>query len=173
MDCLTERNRSGEATAICCVKGCGNDYSCIGVNRCKGIVNLIDRLADIEDIIKTDYDLSRLRELVEADREGRCVVLPCKAGNTVYAVGSSKITEAQVQEFYSGEERTEVLIEFTCDDVCDGCPFEAPVISDTEGWECVGKYGELYVSLSEFGEKIFLTREAAEAVLKERENSNV
>lgn len=29
-------------------------------------------------------DLHRLRQLVQADREGRCVVLPCKAGDTFY-----------------------------------------------------------------------------------------
>lgn len=33
------------------------------------------RLEKIEDILGEDYDLSRLRELVQADREGRCVVL--------------------------------------------------------------------------------------------------
>ena len=38
----------------------------------------IDRLADIEDILGDDYELDRLRELVEADRDGRCVALPCK-----------------------------------------------------------------------------------------------
>lgn len=27
---------------------------------------------------------SRLRELAEADKDGRCVVLPCKVGDTVY-----------------------------------------------------------------------------------------
>lgn len=39
----------------------------------------IDRLAAIEDILcdgTDEYDLDRLRELAEADREGRCVVLP-------------------------------------------------------------------------------------------------
>ena len=34
-----------------------------------------ERLADIEDILDDDYDLDRLRELVQADREGWCVVL--------------------------------------------------------------------------------------------------
>ena len=29
-------------------------------------------------------DLDRLRELVEADREGRCVVLPCKVGESLW-----------------------------------------------------------------------------------------
>ena len=33
------------------------------------------RLAAIEDILGDKYDLDRLRELVQADREGRCVVL--------------------------------------------------------------------------------------------------
>lgn len=33
-----------------------------------------------------DYDLDRLKELVEADREGRCVVLPCKVGESVWEV---------------------------------------------------------------------------------------
>lgn len=41
----------------------------------------VNRLASIEDILGDDYDLSRLRELVQADRDGRCVVLPVKTGN--------------------------------------------------------------------------------------------
>ena len=35
----------------------------------------IHRLATIEDILGDEYDLDRLRELAQADREGRCVVL--------------------------------------------------------------------------------------------------
>lgn len=34
------------------------------------IPNIIDRLAAIEDILGDEYDLERLRNLVEADREG-------------------------------------------------------------------------------------------------------
>ena len=33
-------------------------------------------IADLEDILGDNYDLERLREIVEADRDGRCVVLP-------------------------------------------------------------------------------------------------
>ena len=36
----------------------------------------VNRLGEIEDILGDDYDLDRLRELVQADRDGRCVVLP-------------------------------------------------------------------------------------------------
>lgn len=40
------------------------------------IEEAIDHLAAIEDILGDEYDLDRLRELAQADREGRCVVLP-------------------------------------------------------------------------------------------------
>lgn len=40
------------------------------------IEEAIDHLAAIEDILGAEYDLDRLRELAQADREGRCVVLP-------------------------------------------------------------------------------------------------
>lgn len=36
---------------------------------------MTNRLAEIEDILGDDYDLEHLRKLVEADRDGRCVVL--------------------------------------------------------------------------------------------------
>ena len=35
-----------------------------------------DRLAAIEDILGDTYDLDHLRELVEADKAGRCVIIP-------------------------------------------------------------------------------------------------
>ena len=40
------------------------------------IKGVLDRLAAIEDILGDTYDLDHLRELVEADKDGRCVVLP-------------------------------------------------------------------------------------------------
>ncbi len=43
-----------------------------------------ERLKSIEDILGGDYNLDRLRELVQADREGRCVVLPAKPDQTIY-----------------------------------------------------------------------------------------
>ena len=55
----------------------GTDWSCDGSPACRDKA-AYDRLAAIEDILGDgdDYELDRLRELVEADREGRCVVLP-------------------------------------------------------------------------------------------------
>lgn len=56
-----------------------------GVDTVEGIVALLHtaatqatemrhRLMSIEDILGDEYDLARLRELAQADKEGRCVV---------------------------------------------------------------------------------------------------
>lgn len=50
----------------------------------------MDRRAKMAEMLRTEekYSLSidRIKELVEADREGRCVVLPVKEGDTVYCI---------------------------------------------------------------------------------------
>ena len=51
-----------------------------------GFEKIVCRLSEIEDILGDTYDLDRLRELVEADKDGRCVVLPCKVGDTINAI---------------------------------------------------------------------------------------
>ena len=38
----------------------------------------IHRLVTIEDILGDEYDMDELREMVQAKREGRCVVLPVR-----------------------------------------------------------------------------------------------
>lgn len=44
----------------------------------------VNWMCDIFDALNDDViDLARLRELVKADRDGRCVVLSCKHGDTV------------------------------------------------------------------------------------------
>ena len=54
-----------------CSEVCEREGSC---KECP-IARAFDRLAAIEDILGDDYDLDRLRELIQADREGRCFVL--------------------------------------------------------------------------------------------------
>lgn len=45
-----------------------------------------ERLKSIEDILGGDYNLDRFRELVQADREGRCVVTELAPGDEVWVV---------------------------------------------------------------------------------------
>lgn len=52
-------------------------YQKEGFNSLRGsILDAFVRLNDIEEILGEEYDLDRLREIVQADRDGRCVVLP-------------------------------------------------------------------------------------------------
>lgn len=103
------------------------------------------RLADIEDILGDDYDLDRLKELVEADREGRCVVLPCKIGDTIYDIQMKKITE-----------KTIISIPF--------------LLSKSVNHLCLHAINNrdalTTIDTENLGKTVFLTREEAEAALE-------
>lgn len=59
-----------------------------------------NRLAAIEDILGDEYDLDRLRELAQADREGRCVVMPCQPGDKIsYKSGAGLLCNAVIDEY--------------------------------------------------------------------------
>lgn len=90
-------------------------------------------------------DLSRLRELVEADRDERCVVLPCKPSNvTVYQLRSKKHARGL------GVSPRHV----SCATVWAGGHYQLEHQGDEP---CRDR---------DFGKTWFLTPEAAEAVLK-------
>lgn len=123
--------------------------------RCEKLPNwkakVIDRLAAIEEILGDDYDLDRLKELVQADREGRCAKLPCKEffsmlGGDVYAIDDDEVLEV-------------LLCGVGYDP--DGIDFidavYAPGCEDEKGFT---------FRFSDVGKTIFLTREEAEATLK-------
>lgn len=82
---LTERNKNGTAMAACCGENCKYNFCCEngGFAECGDMDDIIDRLAAIEDILGDEYDLDELKEVVQAKREGRCVVLP-KDGMVYY-----------------------------------------------------------------------------------------
>ena len=48
--------------------------------------NAIDRLSELEDILGDDYDLDRLREIVEADREGRLEIFSPEGPPAVFYI---------------------------------------------------------------------------------------
>ena len=61
----------------------------------------MNRFAAYEDIcLNADgterISIDRLRELAEADKDGRCVVLPCKVGDTVYLVADGEVKETRL-----------------------------------------------------------------------------
>ena len=65
------------------------------VNKC----SLFD--VDFAKIIEDTFGISvdRLRELKQADDEGRCVVFPCRIGDAVFAAETSPVIPLKVAHF--------------------------------------------------------------------------
>lgn len=107
-------------------------------------MDLYCRLAAIEDILGDEYDLDELRELVQAKRKGRCIVLPCKKGDTVWRIvhdAAPHITK----------------------DRCTDIKYE-----NRDIW--VHLIGDRVMGGWNFGKLLFLTREDAEAALRREQD---
>lgn len=92
----------------------------------------------------------RLRELAQAEKEGRLVVPPCKVGDTVYRIGASICKWREIDH---------------CDEYCDGWQYR----DCWEGTRTVLEEKFSLCDLESIDKTVFLTREAAEAALEERE----
>lgn len=55
----------------------------------------IHRLAAIEDILGEEYNLDRLRELAQADRERRCVVVPSDYEGEMFKIWKGQILSSR------------------------------------------------------------------------------
>ena len=91
------------------------------------------------------YDLGRLVNLAEADKDGRVVVLPCKVGDTVWAILDGK------------KHACKCMVEF----INIGGLGTTIVLCKVDGLR--EQYG---VTAASFGKTIFLSREEAEAALE-------
>ena len=94
---------------------------------------------------------SRLREIAEADKDGRVVVLPCKVGDTVWIVGAvRKLYRAKVRTFF--------------------CGHPSAVRGDDDGGHIhMIRTTECDIPMQEFGKTVFLSREEAERAIQETE----
>jgi hypothetical protein len=97
-------------------------------------------------------DADRLRELAEADKDGRVVVLPCKVGDTVYMI-----------------ERIFDIDNGVRDEICARKVIGHGGNNLNKLW-LIGSGGICNVSIfvSEFGKTVFLTHEEAKKALEER-----
>ena len=110
------------------------------------------RRADVADCIIDELREyvtdERLSDLVEADKEGMCVVLPCKAGDTVYYIADGKVECAVLRAIrvqISPSELTEYVF---------------------EGYIQQGKYVYCWV----IGQMLFVTEPEAQAALERSEH---
>lgn len=123
---------------------CKEDFSC---EDCEKFDELVDRLAAIDDILGEEYDLDELREMVQAKRDGRCVVLPCKIFDKIWNVAAHyqfEVTEIDLLPygnilFRCGNKGTDDYAAFYGDDLGDTFTFEEPQERDN----CVVKEAAL------------------------------
>lgn len=59
------------------------------------VEKVYNRLKKIEDILGDEYDLNRLRELAEADREGRCMVVPSDYDGEMFKIWKGQILSSR------------------------------------------------------------------------------
>ena len=96
-----------------------------------------------------DYSISRMLELMKADKDGRLVVLPCKVGDTVWIVDAvRKLFSAKVRTFFCGHP-------------------SAVRGDDDDGHMHMIRTTECDIPMQEFGKTVFLSREEAEKALRE------
>ena len=94
-------------------------------------------------------DIGRLRELAEADKEGRCIIPPCKVGETVYFVNAKQILEFAVVGYAVDETGISWVY--------------------SENVDKIGNTNERTFSPDRFGKNTFFTREEAEKALRKME----
>ena len=157
MERLTKRENGHAHYPRCFEEPCGG-MGC-RTEDCEFKVEICERLAAYEDTGLTPQEVlsmkfewcammaalnsigggyTRLRELAEADKAGRLVVLPCKVGDTVYFALLGKIIEKQVFSIVSFSNSTRIY--------CGGT--------------------SEYFRPEDIGKTFFLTREEAEAALE-------
>lgn len=173
MERLTKHSKqTSHENGICCTHFYGPECRGVGGNcamNCKWEEVVWSRLAAYEDtglepeevtalqkdwsdlctVIGKCVGIGQLAQAVDADRDGRLVVLPCKVGQRVFALldTDKHISECEVKQIGMGNK-----IGFI-------------------GLEPIGARGREYgISLNGFGKTVFLTREEAEKALEEKKD---
>ena len=178
MERMTKRTSDGQAVMDC--KKCKADWTekhGESMEECTALYcrnRLKDRVAAYEDTRLTPAEVrsmygewnammsvlnsigsyARLRELAEADKDGRVVVPPCKVGDTLYEVTSRKT----ISEYCVKAIRVELFCVFI-------------------EWEIMKGFVDKSISgvvSNEIGKTVFLTHEEAEkAVLEAKRNEGM
>lgn len=131
MERLTEKHYLGADHYIKCSDSCNVDMDCID---CTSFDRLVERLAAYEDTglepeevlpkdkadeialklmrladLESLCSYTRLRELADAEKDGRMVLLQCKVGDTVYRIvrdADPHITRDEVRNMYFADDMT-------------------------------------------------------------------
>lgn len=170
MERLTEKHYLAEDHYMKCSEDCNVDIDCVD---CPAFDKLVERLAAYEDTgiepeaVETvkialaakhlvdletlnNTPISRLVELAEADKAGRCVVLPCRVGEKIYYLNGKYIIEVEVVGYKVDETGAWLFIGETYNP------------ETNRAYHCD-------LETERIGKTVFFTREEAERALQEME----
>lgn len=147
----------------CCAEGeCKDCAMHEDKQRCQE--NLLDKAAEAIERLTAEnaalrenvpqwirVEADRLRELVEADKAGRCVVLPCKVGEKIYYLNGKYIIEVDVVGYKVDETGAWLFIGETYNPETD------------RAYHCD-------LETERIGKTVFFTREQAERAMEGRKN---
>lgn len=125
---------------------------------------------DAVQLAKIAMNLMKVKEFEQAAEAGRLVTLPCKSGDTIYAVNSHsrKIIECSV-DYIELEDEMIIHISYDSNEVCyecEGCPFSSWAQNSPDcDYSCGGECGMFVIKTSDFGKLFHLKHEAAETAL--------
>lgn len=117
---------------------------------------------EAEDELLRSVGSDRLLELSKAEKDGRLVVLPCKAGDLLYEVDLPEYGVITCKVLHVGTYNGPAAH-------VEGNHMVSAVSVGVEVVEGHGKGSGYAFEAEDFGKIVFLEREAAEAELKERE----
>ena len=107
------------------------------------VSELVKDWSDLCTIVGECGGIDRMRELAEADKDGRLVVLPCNVGNTIYHISKVRTTHFE----------------------------DDKIIIDDEGRLKIYEMPFALIHLPYIGKSYFLTREEAEKALEAMEDA--
>lgn len=110
---------------------------------------------DCEEI---DAVYRKLKDYEDLEEQGRLIKLPCKVGDTIYAVG--------VLGFETVEEYKVIRVDYRSNLATDRSEFYIVAFLTSNLKADIGFYDK------EFGKNVFLTKSEAEAKLKELRHNN-
>lgn len=94
------------------------------------------------------------------------IVPPCKIGAKLYAISHNRVKECICSEVTIYGNKKVVLVEYSCDYECAGCPFNSWGREHSGEHSCDGECGTWIFQFEDFGKKVFLSLEEAEQALK-------
>ena len=110
------------------------------------IDELVEGWNDFCTVLGECGGIDALRELAEANKDGRLVVLPCKVGDVVFGIHNGQTVLPMVAKW---------------------------IETNTDGWTVAAQYSPMapnFYRFSDFGKTVFRTLEEAEKALEAKKN---